>query len=413
MADQPLLLNVDWLALSVRFSVRDFGTLDAGHFFVDMDGTNVWRKRRIVFNQYAEKVATILYEPKSSKGDDGSGIIAANAGLIEVANEWLYHGQSPMAIIDMLDGWRHFSITGLSRVDLCLDFNPTNQQRDIIEGLSTGQYYVSGKRSGSSFWSVVNCNLLADVYQGRKICHCQSWGHKTTSVKWKLYYKSKELADVYGGKLFAKPYILDCWQEAGLERNDVWRLEVSIKNGNQLNWRNNPITLDQVRHHPREIFMALYSERFTIRANEGHKDRTNDRLVSFLPVGHASGIRVAKPKGTNQRNGRITLLRHLLASMDEEEVLLDMPTRRQCLQHIGELVRRDGLQNYFRGMTGKTLDEYKMSMEEKAANMLPTYIPIERIHPINTFNKAQSEFGWYSAKDKAITRYKARKTPIG
>lgn len=406
MAVQPLLLNVDWLALSVRFVVKDFGTLDAGHFYVDMDGTNVWRKRRIIFNQYAEKVATVLYEPKSK-------IIDGRAALIEIANEWLYHGMSPTSIISMIDGWRHFVVMGLSRVDICVDFNPTDNQRSVIEGLSTGTMYVGGKRSGSSFWSQVKCALLADIYQGKKICHCQSWGHKTTQVKWKLYYKTKELADAFGGKMYAKPYILDCWQDAGLDRRDVWRLEVSLKNCNQLTFRGQPVTYDVVHRWPRELFMALYTERFGIRKNEGHADRTNDTYVEFLPVGNCSGVRCAKAKGTNQRNGRIKLLRHLLTSLEDEEVLLDAPTRAQVIGHIGELVCRDGLQNYFKGMTGYTLDAFRGITEQRAAELMSGYVPVERERPIEQFVRQQDEWRWSEERSRLLWRYNSHKTRFG
>lgn len=358
---QPLLLNVDWLALSVRFHADQFNDLREGYFFVDYDGTNVWAKRRIVFNEYSEKVCTLLYKPKSK-------VIPSNAGLLEISNEWLYHGKSPNDIIEIICEWRIFTITGMSRVDLAVDFTPTAQQLHRISQLATGKAYVGGKRSGSSFWSVVRCPLLADRYQGKKICHCQSWGHKTTQVKWKLYFKSKELADIYGGKMMAKPYILDCWEDAGLDRRDVWRLEVSIKDANQLMWRGQPLTYDELCQHPREIFQALYTERFDVRKNQGHADRTNDAAAPFLPVGKAGGIKCAKAKGTNRRNPTITLLRHLISSLDNEEILCHDDTRELLLDNVCKLVEQNELGNYFRVIVGENvyswMDAQRLLAEE-------------------------------------------------
>lgn len=362
---QPLLLNVDWLAVSVRFHEDEFGNLPDGHFYVDYDGTNVWKSRRIVFNEYAEKVATILFHPKSK-------IIAANAALIEIANEWLYHGNSPLNILNMLQHWRLFDVTGLSRVDLAVDFNPTARQWHHIVALAKGEDYISGKRSGSSFWSVVKCDLLAEKYQGKKIPHCQSWGHKTTAVKWKLYYKSKELADVYGGKLMAKPYILDCWDEAGLDRKDVWRLEVSIKNGNGQEFREEPITLDAIHHNPREIFSALYNKRFQVRRQENHADKSNDRLVPFLPIGMASGIHTAAPKATSKRNPTITLLRHLLDAIDNEEILLNDDIREETLATMERLIENANLGNYFRVVAGEDFYSFVESTRIRAADIRET-----------------------------------------
>lgn len=345
---QPLLLNVDWLALSVRFSETDFAELPEGHYYVDYDGTNVWAKRRVVFNDYNEKVATLLYQPKST-------VIGSECGLLEVANEWLYHGQSVNKIIQFMNAWRNFNIGGMSRVDLAVDFNPTNDQRAIIAALADGSNYVSGKRSGSSFWSVVNCALLADVYQGRKICHCQSWGHKTTAVKWKLYYKSKELVDALGGKAFAKPYILDCWEQGGLDKRDVWRLEVSIHSAKQLDYKGEPLTFDHIRHNAIDIFSRLYTDRFLVRKNEGHKDRTNDTPVDFLPVPEVSGIRCAQAKGTHRRNPAVTLIRHLLVSLDNEEILMDDAMREDVMSHVCAIVQQNGLMNYFASIVGESL----------------------------------------------------------
>lgn len=357
---QPLLLNVDWLAVSVRFKSDIFGQLAAGHFYVECDGTNVWHKRRIVFNEFSEKVATILYVPKSK-------IIPYNAGVIEIANEWLYHGQHPYRILEILKEWRIFSETGLSRVDLCVDFNPTSRQFHHICALARGDDYVAGKRSRTPWYGLVKCPLLADRYQGKQIPYDQSWGHKTTAVKWKLYYKSKELVDACGGKLFAKPYILDCWQEAGLDKSDVWRLEVSIKQGNSLEFRDEPITLDQIRHNPEAIYKALYTRRFIVRRNEGHKDRTNDRLINFLPIGGAGGLRTATSKATSSRNPSITLLRHLIDAIDNEEILTNDALREETLSSIGRLLNVAQLGHYFRAIVGENFDNYCEACRMRAA----------------------------------------------
>jgi len=363
---QPLLLNVDWLALSVRFHVKEFKPIGGEHSFVDYTGTNVWRKRRIFYNKYAEKVATLLYEPISS-------IIDQRAGLLEVANQWLYCGRSPNAIIEDIRQSRPFDVLGMSRCDLAVDYNPTDYQRIVVEQLGKGECYVGGKRNGSAFWSVVKNGLLSDIYQGKTICHCQSWGHKTTNVKWKLYYKSKELVDDMAGRTFAKPYILDCWKEAGLDRRDVWRLEVSMKHCNQLYYNGEPISYEVMCKHPTELFKALYTERFSVRANEGHADKSNDQLIDFLPVGRNGGIRVAPPRGSTKRNGRISLLRHLVQSLDSEEVLLDDDSREGVLEHVKLIVERDALQDYFKVMVGDDLYTWVEMMRVKAYAAIETH----------------------------------------
>lgn len=356
-----LLLNCDWLGLSVIFppNIDEWSAID-GHTWVDYDGTNVWKRRRVLVNEYGEKVATALYEPKSS-------IINANAGLIEIANEWLYRGGGIRRVIGKVGDSRPFVVSGINRLDLAVDFNPSEEQRSIIYGLANNSMYVGGKRSGSGFWSTINSSKLADVYQRKKVPHCQSWGHKTSNVKWKLYYKSKELLDDMGGVTFAKPYILDCWREAELDHKDVWRLEVSIHNCNQFLYENEPLTWELFNNcNPVELYRALYTQRFQVRKAEGHSDKSNDTIVNFLPIAQHMGFQCRKPAGNQSRNGRVTLLRHLVQSLDDTAVLLNEDTRERVLWMVQEQVEADGLLSYFSQMVGYSLYEWIEATRVKA-----------------------------------------------
>lgn len=384
---QKLLLNVDWLAVSVRFHLSGFEKLAAGHFYVECDGTNVWKHRRIIFNEYAEKVATMLYDPKSS-------VLAANCGLIEIANEWLYHGQHPFRILEMLCNWREFSVTGVSRVDLCVDFNPTSRQLHHIVALARGDDYVAGKQNKLPWWGYAKSPLLADRYAGKMIPYDISWGHKTSAVKWKLYYKSKELVDAMGGKLFAKPYIVDCWDEAGLDRSDVWRLEVSIRQGNSLEFRDNPLTLDQIKEHPEHLFKALYTRRFIVRRSEGHKDKTNDRLVTFLPIGKAGSFRCRPPVGERKRSPSITLLRHQIDALDNIEILANDGLRECALSSLSAIITAGNLDNYFRAIVGESYPSYAEACRKRAEIVKTTGELVER-KPLADimFEQMQSKWG--------------------
>lgn len=400
VAHQPLLLNVDWLALSVRFQEDEFNELGGGHYFIDYDGTNVWQHRRVIFNQYNEKVATLLYDPKQS-------IINRNAGLIEIANEWLYHGTSPDQILKHLRQWRVFNISGMSRVDLAVDFNPTVSQFDTICRLARDEVSVGGKQHGSLFWSKDKGDLIAERYQGVRIPHQQSWGHKTTQVKWKLYYKSKELADAMGGRWYAKPYILDCWRAADFDIKDVWRLEVSIKDANQLKWHGEPLSYEAIKHEAREIFCALYSERFTTRENQGHKDKSNDKRVEFLPVDHGGGIRCLKGEPVHRRNPSITLLRHLMASLDDEEILMDDDARECVLQHVVNIVEHADLGRYFYQCVGDDIYSWVEAQRVLADTVRQTHI-VPRQKDLRSLMELQARRKWEPRKKEKHFR-KAQK----
>lgn len=350
MSPQEILCFIDWLGVSVR--VTDDPRPLPGYVWKEYSATNVWASRRVLWTESGDRVCTLLSKPRST-------VIDAHAGLLEIENEWLYHGGGPDAIMAKLLESVFFEVLGISRLDLALDFVPTDEQKDVILGLSEGRYYVGGKRNGSGFWSTNTCKHLHPYWLNKKIPHSQSWGHKTSAIKWKLYYKTRELWEAGGWKFAHKPYIIDQWRMHDMDVRDVWRLEVSLKHLNDYSIYGRRIDLNVLREGREALIRELYTNRFCIRANEGHKDRTNDKRVEFLPVeGVGKNIERTEPRKLAEHSGRITLLRHLVASLDDEHVLLDSETREGVFEHIRQIVRRDNLENYFRAMTRRSLEVF-------------------------------------------------------
>lgn len=356
--EQKILCSVDWLGLSLRLAgeVKPI----PGFVWREYSVTNVWNKRRILYTDEGDKVLTLLSEPRSS-------IISASAGLVEIENEWLYHGGGYKKILETLYKSVFYEVLGISRLDLCVDFQPTKEQSDIIENLANDSLYVVGKQNGSGFWSTNTNQKINEYWLRRRIKHQQSWGHKTSAIKWKLYFKTKELLDAVGGGFYAKPYIVDMWREHGLDISNVWRLEVSMKHLNDYTIYGHPINLEWLEDNQIELFCQMYNSRFQIAKNQGHKDRTNDQRVEFLPLPNIfKTFERNEPKSHRQRNGRITLLRHLVASLDDEQVLLDKTSREAVYEHIDSIIQRDNLGNYFMAVTGKWFDNWVADKEDEA-----------------------------------------------
>lgn len=348
---QPILLNTDWYGTSLLLDTPVKDAPKGYQWRVYENGTNVWKMRRIMYTERGDKVFTLLSEPKSS-------LIDPRAALLEVENEWLYHGIGVRGIERLLMRCCLFQRRGLSRLDLAMDFNPTPEQFETIKHLARMEYRVQGKRNMVPWWSENFYDWLPPQYRGEFIPHQLSWGHKTTDVKWKLYYKSKELKEAAGGKGWDKPYIVDCWREAKLNEADVWRLEVSMHNCNGLLWNGEPITRDVWGNHTTQLAKDLYKSRFQIRANDGHKDKSNDRHIYFLPIEGMKAVKCKTTDGLCGHNGRIALLRRLVQSLDDEQVLLDRVSREDVLTHIGSIIKRDNLQRYFQAMTGFCYDDF-------------------------------------------------------
>ena len=356
--EQVLPLSCDWLALTLNLECRPVGCPE-GHRWAFYSPTNVWGSRWCLFNEWGEKVFTLLFQPISS-------IIKPTAALFEVANEWLYHGLGISGALGLLGQVCRFSVRGISRLDLACDFNPDDAQTAIIKGLSSGEYYVAGKRNGSGFWTSVSDKYYPAEWQG-KIPHCQSWGHKTSDVKWKLYYKTKELRDAAGGKGFDKPYIVDMWRDVGLDERNAWRLEVSVRNCNGFDFLGRKLTFEAFKESGSDLFQALYTSRFQVRRNEGHKDRTNDTLCNLLDVGAArDAFKVHRHDTLTEHNGRLSLIRHMVADIQREEVLINDNAREAVVDAMERILEGDRFHKYFYTVVGMEFDEWREWLRVRA-----------------------------------------------
>lgn len=343
-------VSLDWVGLSLQL---EFVSKKApeGHIWQPLAQTNVWAKRAIMRNDHGERVFTLLWEPRSS-------VLNSKAALLEVENEWLYHGLGVDGCLQLLAKCARFEVSGISRVDICVDFNPSRAEWRVIKGLSEKEVYVSGKRSRSEFCST-NCQeWIPERYRGKEIPHCQSWGHKTTAVKWKLYYKSLEnsLTLPDGKRCWAKPYIVDTWRQYGLNENDVWRLEVSIRNANGFEVTKENLTWPFLKANYTGVMSALIRDRFKVRRADGHKDKSNDKQLPFLTMLDTFQSFRARPHGIiAHRSGAVTLLRHLMADAQLPEVVGDARRFSIVIEAIRDLLCHDGLRKYFIAATGTTL----------------------------------------------------------
>lgn len=358
---QPIAGNCDWLAWSLvdceppADDVQRVRWQHGGNNYIAerAAGTAVWQHRWLAFNaDTADKVATILMCPKSR-------LFRADAGLLEVANEWLYHGIGWEGVAAAMRQQFKGNRVAVSRWDYAFDFTPSPQQRDVIIALSQEQMYIQGKRSGVTWWQ--NLGQAAPAIWRGRCPHCLSWGHKTTAVRWKLYYKSLELAvpamreQPDGSKVPAwvawdKPYIVDKWRAAGLDVRNVWRVEVSVKHGKSLQADGEavPCVMDWVTMN--RIAGSLYRERFIVRRNQHHADRSNDERIPFIMVGRTMDVRATRYEEGEPRNARITLLRHLIKALETPEVYLSDNSREWCIAHVLAMVEADNLGMYCQRM---------------------------------------------------------------
>lgn len=362
------LISCDWFSFSVLLPMSEAEIL-CGHAYLhcpdsyqlmEFCGTNLYRRRVIVFDDGGNKLLTLLLEPFSK-------ILKPNSMFVEVANAVLYRGFD--WVIDFLAGIHIFSFQSLSRFDVCCDFNPNVQQISVLNGLQDASMYVAGKREGSMFYDYI---LPAAGGQQKRVARCLSWGSKQSNIKWKLYNKSLEIYeyDNSGRRWCNKPYIEAAWIAAGLDTNDVWRLEVSITSAAGYQWRDGKIGWEM--HSPDlyiPFFWDIYQYRFVVRANQGHKCRKWDTIVPFLDIPQpdaAIRLRPLDPTGRALPSvDHVATLRACMTQLERPETLASMVYTDIWLRTAEEIIVNAHLDGYFLRTYDKTFDQYRAELMER------------------------------------------------
>lgn len=276
------MVSLDWLSFSVRlvlsaeerFTNEFVFNCPPNCTFVELGGTNIYKRRAYILDEVGDKVVTLLWCPYSK-------VIANDLVFVEVANKWLYYD------LDWIKDWlwnvHHYTFASMSRYDLATDFSPSNSQYEIIRGLSDMSLYVQGKKEQVMFSDLSMADGVV-MRLPRQI----SWGSHASNIKWKLYNKTLELTEFAkdGTRYFNKPYIVDRWRENGLDIDNVWRLECSITSAAKFSHEDSVLDLEKglSEDYQGRLFGDLYGSRFVIRRNQGHKDRSNDERVWLLPL---------------------------------------------------------------------------------------------------------------------------------
>lgn len=270
--DRPLAVNCDWLSYSVRIKPNAIVVNPPEHHFELVGDTNVYKERWVLYDKCGAKVMTLCAKPKSS-------LIKEDIATCQIANPWLYN-PDPMYWESLIGSFYGATYNGLSRWDVCLDFNPTDAEFKTIRKLLDGSQYVQAKSEGDIYWHTEN-------YKGVEFRqpHCFHWGSPQSMLRVKLYNKSREI-NATNVALCTKPYILAEW-DGHLDTTSVWRLEFSLCDVNQFNIDGHRMSLaDAVNADIMCRFMSMCkNKRFVVRMNQGRRQghKNEDEIVPFLP----------------------------------------------------------------------------------------------------------------------------------
>lgn len=244
------ILNIDWLTLYCHYSGLDdfapyslvvkeinetFDTLKRAipESSADLSGDISFRKQaygtrqfRNLYHVYIgkEKFAEVQMTPHSS-------ILDPRSVMVKIENRRLYTDPKFIDINIFLRACK-FSLQSISRIDLAADFRKFSfiDCPSFIARVMDSTYRHIGRGAGAAYFVHGSVKTKAGS-QGLLKYNGLSYGANSSTCRVYLYNKTLELLSVKD-----KPWIRDAWTKAGLisdlyywQKQDVWRLEVSIK----------------------------------------------------------------------------------------------------------------------------------------------------------------------------------------
>lgn len=354
-------LNCDWLQYSVLLPNKEPELVCPGDYRIEIcQGNNIFEHRAVIYDGRGCKFITMLWAPYSS-------VLNELLATIQVANEYLYMNGEGIKwswdlVQEMIDG---VTFNAIGRVDICIDFNCSAERWKFLTHLNSGHYYAERKTEGSSWWHEIES---ADGFKKRRL-HCLSFGSKSSEIKVKIYYKSREQG-LLGGAEPDKPWIVNEWKVAGLDIKNVWRMEFSLAGCGQLTWKGNKINLENVTDNQWlvDVFFECYHKRFVTRLNQGRKvgHHNNDERVYLLnlPV-RGFGLKWKETAGTNYDiPAAITLLRGLMRNLDNPAMLSNRIIWGEYADMVSNVVRAYRLDGYFKRTYNDELEAYLQKMSE-------------------------------------------------
>lgn len=358
--DDALCVNCDWLQWSVKLvDPEPELSCPAGYRLELLPGNNIYKCRAILYDILGRKWLTLMWMPYSS-------VLDPYVMTVQAAN-WLLYCDAGGSVMDVLVQIVDCEFNSIGRLDICCDFQMSERILLILKHLNSGHYYVQGKREGSVWWHEKGSKSLGIFH---KELHCQSWGSSKSEVKWKIYYKSREVNNLtHFNPDCDKPWIRDEWIAAGLDDTNVWRIEVSLCGACCLRWEDHAITLSDALSGAwlANVFGDMLEHRFIIRINQGRRDghKNNDARVPFFSLPWSSiHLAWARPRDIPEPSEAITAVRRLMRCFDDAPVRSNWMVFNSVASTVCDIVEHEHLEGYFERCFGKLPEPYFEAMAE-------------------------------------------------
>lgn len=319
-------VNLDWLNVAFLEPTKtpltfDFFKRQGLEITAREYGTPVFAEVYHI-KQHGKPFLEIRRNPYSKKGH--GGIFDPRLCQIRLDNMACYL-KSPVDELRKFVLAFGYEYLGISRVDICLDFNLFDS------GLDPKNFILRYMRAEIS--KINQCNIAAhgkDNWSGREF-NSLKWGSEKSLITTKLYNKTIELQQNKD-----KPYIRAAWADAGLDlTKPVWRIEFSIRaEGRHIVSTDGEFfelglnTIDQ-RTRLWTLFAGLSKKYFHFKKVEynGDKPKRKDRCKDVSLFRYTADIPVYQPTRIVQK----------LAADRTDKILI-----RRLLKYRKELVWQSG-----------------------------------------------------------------------
>lgn len=377
--------NVDWLSFNVKSKDKE-PTIECpeGYRMEVLTGNNIFKNRFILYDVSGVKLFTVLWCPYSS-------VVDSRIMTCQIANSQLYINDGILKCYELLKRCVDCCFNACSRIDICLDFVADDSKMRIIRKLSEGAMYVEKKREGSVWWHE---NTISKEGKEVKVkqCHCLAWGSKSSEIKVKLYWKSREIGLLPQAKSDnskkitkrkckkhwksrrkegeiptpSKPYIVEEWKANNMDTKKVWRLEFSMSGAGQLIWDEKVISLEDVNspYWFCRVFAGLLRTRFIVRKNQGRRSEKHngDKIVKFIEVPFdklpVEWMKYKEKEPLTPDGEVLKVIRHLILQCDNEVLRCNSEYIQNMYNLIDTICQKSNAYPYVYQLLGKSLYDY-------------------------------------------------------
>lgn len=323
-----------------------------------LDGNAVFRWRAILYDCLGQKMLTMLWSPKSP-------LVKYNLITFQVANPWFYHIEDVQRVVKLASDCFIYQFATLTRMDICTDFELSYKRKNIVKGIYYHKIVCAGKREGSLFWSRDG---------DEEFPHDFNFGSFKSSIRWKLYNKSKELH--VGEEVEDKPYIIDAWMNNDMNKYKIWRLEVSINDFNKFFVTDEPYFKgDKLKYTPRMmrledvndimimcIYSDLYEKRFQLRRKGHSRMANNERIYLFDLEKHKIVVPSYSKEGKSIDN---SVMHNLIRVVESDECKRNINLLQSSCEALFYAVKFRNLDGLFRAYKQMEIEQY---IDEKLAS---------------------------------------------